>query len=137
MIQTIRAAVAALVLSLAAGAAPAGEAEDIQAVIEAQLERFQQDDWRGAFAFASPGIRSMFGTPERFGRMVRESYGMVWRPSRVEAGPLERGSRGPVQIMRFTDQSGVEWVAAYDMLDVNGEWRIAGVRIRPAEDFAV
>lgn len=134
MKRILRAAATALLL--AAAPAAAGEAEDIQAVIGAQLERFQQDDWRGAFAYAAPGLRSLFQTPETFGRMVREGYAMVWRPSRVEAGPLETGPRGPVQIMRFTDRAGVDWVAAYEMVRVDDAWRIAGVRIRRAEDVA-
>ncbi|MGF1660082.1 MAG: DUF4864 domain-containing protein [Rubrimonas sp.] len=136
MARLFRAALAALALTLAAPA-QAGEAEDIRAVIERQLDAFQRDDWAGAFAFASPGIRGMFGTPERFGGMVRGGYPMVWRPSRVEMGPLEQGPRGPVQIVYFTDARGAVHVAAYEMVDIGGEWRIDGVRIRRMADAAV
>lgn len=135
MIGMFRAALAALVLSVAAPAA-ADEAA-IRGVIDRQLEAFARDDWDGAFAFASPGIRDVFRTPENFGRMVRGGYAMVWRPSAVEYGELETGPRGPVQIVYFTDAAGARWVAAYEMEQVDGAWRIDGVRIRKLPDAGV
>ncbi len=51
----------------------AGGAE-IHDVIERQLAAFERDDADGAFAFASPGIRRRFGTPETFMDMVRRHY---------------------------------------------------------------
>jgi hypothetical protein len=128
----LRAAVAALLLSAAPLAAD--DAAAIRAVIEDQLADFQSDDWTGAFEHASPNIQSIFRTPEGFGRMVRGGYPMVWRPSRVEAGPLEDGPNGPVQIMRLRDADGAEYVAAYRMTLVDGRWRIDGVHIRRVED---
>jgi hypothetical protein len=135
MTRLFRTLIAALMLA-AAPVAQAGEAEDIQAVIQRQLEAFQRDDWSEAFTFASPMIRGMFGTPERFGGMVRGGYPMVWRPSRVEIGPLEQTPRGPVQLMYLEDSAGVLHVAAYEMILVDGAWRINGVRIRRMPDVA-
>jgi len=126
----------ALALLLTAPAR-ADDAEDIQAVIGAQLDAFQQDDWDRAFTFASPMIQGMFGSPDGFGAMVRGGYPMVWRPSRVEAGPLEDGPGGPVQIMYFDGPDGVAYVAAYEMTQVDGVWRINGVRVRKLPDAAV
>jgi hypothetical protein len=132
---------ALLFLALVTGsAAPlrAGEPGDaIRSVIERQLEAFARDDWAGAFDFASPAIRRVFRTPEQFGVMVREGYPMVWRPSRIEPGALEAGPRGPVQTMYFEDAAGVRWEAAYEMIEVDGGWRIDGVRISRAPDVAV
>jgi hypothetical protein len=132
---------AAVCLALAAAVAAPLRAEApgdaIRAVITRQLEAFARDDWAGAFAFASPEIRRMFGTPERFGAMVRGGYPMVWRPSRVEPGALETGPRGPVQVMFFEDAAGVLWEAFYEMVEIDGAWRIAGVRIARAADAAV
>ena len=136
MTRLLRAALAALALALAAPAA-AQDADAIRGVIGDQIEAFQRDDWAEAFGYASPGIRSMFRTPENFGRMVRGGYAMVWRPSAVEYGPLEQGPQGPVQIVYFTDAEGVQWVAAYSMEQVDGAWRIDGVRIRKAPGAAV
>jgi len=130
-------AVLALTLGLAAPAARADEASDIRAVIGAQLEAFRADDWAGAFAHASPMIQGMFRTPEGFGRMVRGGYPMVWRPARVETGPLEQGPGGPVQLMFFEDAKGARYVAAYQMKQIGGAWRIDGVQIRKAPDASV
>lgn len=136
MIRTVRAAAAALML-LAAHPAAADQADDIQAVIASQLQAIQRDDWAGAFTHASPMIQGMFRTPEGFARMVRGGYPMVWRPSRVEVGPLEQGPRGPVQLMFLEDQAGVRYVAAYEMREIDGVWRINGVQIRRAPDASV
>ena len=123
--------------ALLTGPARAGDAEDIQAVIGAQLDAFQQDDWERAFTYASPMIQGMFGSPTGFSAMVRGGYPMVWRPSRIEVGPLEDGPRGPVQIMYLDGPDGVAYVAAYEMTQVDGAWRINGVRIRKLPDAAV
>lgn len=137
MLKVFRMIVAVAVLA----ASPAAMADDrgaaIESVIQGQLDAFQRDDWDGAFGYASPNIRSMFGTPERFGQMVRGGYQMVWRPSRVEVGALENGPRGPVQIMYFEDASGALFEAAYEMIQIDGEWRINGVRVRKAPEAAV
>lgn len=136
MTRTFRAFAAAFALLVGAPTA-ADEAADIQAVIADQLAAFQEDDWVEAFEFASPMIRGMFRTPENFGRMVRGGYGMVWRPESVETGPLEQGPGGPVQVMIFEDADGVRWAAAYEMVQVDGAWRINGVSIRRMRDLAV
>jgi hypothetical protein len=138
MKSVLRHLLAALGLTLAL-LAPQAEADDgaaMRAVIERQLEAFARDDWAEAFGYASPGIQSLFRTPDRFGAMVRQGYPMVWRPSRVEVGPVEEGPGGPVQIMYFEDATGVLHVAAYSMALVDGVWRIDGVRIRRAPDAA-
>jgi hypothetical protein len=116
--------------------ARADEGSEIRAVIARQLEAFARDDWDAAFTHASPTIQGMFVTPERFGQMVRGGYPMVWRPGRVEAGTLETGPRGPVQIMYFEDAEGARYEAAYEMVEIDGVWRINGVFIRRADDLA-
>ena len=78
-----------LLLILALGLPAQAQSDDIEAVIGAQLEAFAADDFAKAFTFASPMIKGMFGTPERFGQMVRGGYPMVWRPSRVEFGKVQ------------------------------------------------
>lgn len=123
-----------LVLALLVSPVPAGAdtGAEIRAVIAAQIEAFRRDDWDEAFAYASPTIQSMFRTADRFGGMVRSGYPMVWRPARVEAGPLEGGPMGPVQLMYIEDQRGILHVAAYQMKQIDGVWRINGVQIRRA-----
>ena len=48
----------------------AGIRADIQAVISAQIEAFRAGDVAGAFAYASDGIRRIFGTADTFATMV-------------------------------------------------------------------
>ena len=45
-----------------------------------------------AFDYASPTIRGIFGSPDRFGAMVQQGYPMVYRPSEVRY--LERREFG-------------------------------------------
>ena len=109
-------------------------AEDskIQNVISAQIEAFQQDDFETAFTFASPKIQMLFGSPENFGKMVRNGYPMVWRPSDVTFLRQKTDSGVVFQEMRFFDASGVGHAFIYEMVDVSGSWKINGVhKIKP------
>ena len=65
-------------------------------MISEQIDALRADDFATAFTFASPGIQRMFGSPARFGAMVREGYPMVRRPRDVrflEAVPSRRARR--------------------------------------------
>lgn len=106
------------------------EGREIRAVILDQLDAFQAGDMARAFAHASPSIQAKFGDPANFRRMVETGYPMVWRPDRFEVGALgERGGR-PVQTMLFTDAAGRLYEADYEMIRVDGAWRINGVTVR-------
>ena len=118
---------------LAVGLGQAARAEDqstaIRQVISDQIAAFEADDFATAFTFASPGIRAMFGTPGRFGAMVREGYPMVWRPGEVRFADLaERGGR-TLQRVLVTDTAGVLYVLEYEMVEGEQGWRIDGVRV--------
>ncbi len=124
----MRHAVLALVLALAAPSASAGEAA-IRDTITAQLDAFAAGDDARAFDYASPGIREMFGTPERFGRMVEQGYPMVDRPGEVTfLGQKPRG-QGIRQRLTIRGPDGAIHVLDYDMVPGPGGWRIDGVRL--------
>lgn len=113
------------------------EAEEIDGaaitgVIADQITAFAADDFATAFGYASPGIRGIFGTPERFGQMVREGYPMVWRPSDVDYLELRQDNGSVVQEVLIRDAAGVAWLLDYDMVRSGSGWQIDGVRIRPA-----
>ncbi|MEM9096905.1 MAG: DUF4864 domain-containing protein [Pseudomonadota bacterium] len=111
--------------------ARAGEPEDsIQGVIADQIAAFQRSDLEAAFAHASPTIQKRFQTPGRFGQMVSGDYPMIWRPSRWEMLSLENFSGTLVQIVFFEDRQGEQFEAAYEMIQVDGIWRINGVQLR-------
>ncbi len=121
----------AAMLTCAAGGVRAEEpsASDgaaIRSVIGRQIEAFGRDDAPGAFAFASPGIQKMFGTPKRFLDMVRRTYPAVYRPRSVEYGELSQENGRIVQRVELTGQDGQPQVALYEMERDGDAWRIAG-----------
>ncbi|WP_420327952.1 DUF4864 domain-containing protein [Mameliella sp.] len=118
------------------GAAPAQDAlapnPAIQGTIQGQIDAFLQDDFGTAFEFASPGIRNTFRTPRNFGAMVQKGYPMVWRPSDVEFGPLRELDGALWQQVLIQDEAGKNFIVEYRMQNVDGDWRISGVRVIPA-----
>lgn len=124
----------ATVLSLGLASAAGAEAGH-RAVIEAQIAAFLADDFDAAFDFASPAIRTIFGTPERFGQMVRQGYPMVHRPAEVRF--LDQGERGAAILQRvlITDAGGRLHVLEYEMVRAGESFRINGVRIVPGQSL--
>ena len=122
-------ATAALALMLAV---PAAANEKIEGVISAQIEAFLQDDFEQAFTYASPMIQRSFQTPEKFGRMVRQGYPMVWRPEEVTFLSLEQRGQRLWQNVLIRDRDDKLHIVEYQMIEVDGRWLINGVRIRRA-----
>jgi len=119
-----------LVTALAFTASGArANADDVQAVIGAQLEAFKADDFAEAFRYASPMIQTMFGTWQRFGTMVRNGYPMVWRPADVEYLDLQDRGGSLYQFVRIRDAQGGTHLLEYQMIRNQAGWRINGVRI--------
>ena len=119
-------ALMALAGSVHAQGLSAADGAAIRGVIGRQIEAFRQDDAPGAFAFASPGIQGMFGTPERFLDMVRRAYPAVHRPRSVEYRELTREDGRIVQQVELTGQDGQPQLALYEMERDGDAWRIAG-----------
>ncbi len=120
-----------LLVSFGAGPAQAdpGPADRaaIERVIQQQLDAFQADDGKGAFALASPSIREQFGTPENFLALVRQAYPMVYRPRETHFGALDEEDGQIVQKVAFVGPDGVLVTALYIMeQQPDGSWRIAG-----------
>ncbi len=122
---------ASFVFSLVLLALPAG-AEDrdrITGVIGAQIEAFRDDDVTRAFDFASPRIRSLFGTPERFGEMVERGYPMVLRPNQVRYLELREVAGNLWQRVLITDQDGRLHLLDYQVVEGGTDWKINAVQI--------
>jgi hypothetical protein len=104
-------------------------------VIESQIAAFRRDDGAGAFAFASPTIKRMFGTPENFMDMVRGGYPQVYRPSSVGFGELMRAGDRLVQLVDIVGPDGLPVIAVYEMeRQPDGSWQINGCSLmRPPE----
>jgi hypothetical protein len=127
--------VTTLMAGLIATAPRAEEPEDaIRGVISGQIAAIRADDFATAFTFASPNIKRLFGTSERFGEMVRSGYPMVWRPADVRfSGLRDQGGR-TVQDVLVIDQAGALHLLEYEMIETETGWQINGVRVRRAGD---
>ena len=106
---------------------PPADRAAIEAVIAGQIEAFRRDDDAAAFAFASPGIQAMFGSPEAFMRMVRGQYMPVYRPRGVEFAEAAAEGGEVVQVVELVGPDGGAHRALYTMeRGPDGGWRIAG-----------
>ncbi|PZR00583.1 MAG: DUF4864 domain-containing protein [Cereibacter sphaeroides] len=101
----------------------------IAKTIQSQIDAFQEDDFATAFSFASPNIKGLFGSPERFGQMVKEGYPMVWRPSGVRFLELREVAGGLWQRVMVTDQSGRTHMLDYEMVETSDGWQINAVQL--------
>ncbi|PTX54794.1 uncharacterized protein DUF4864 [Litoreibacter ponti] len=123
--RVILALVAALFVSQAAAQE---RIPGIEQTIQSQVDAFLAEDAATAFTFASPNIKRLFGTPERFGMMVKNGYPMVWNPSEVKFLELRRQGPFLFQKVLFIDQKGAPHVLEYNMLETEAGWQIDGVQ---------
>ena len=99
----------------------------IDATIQRQMDAFLADDLDAAFAIASPAIQRIFGTAENFGLMVSQGYPMVRRPADVKYLEQRQQSDAVMQLVQVTGPDGANHWFAYEMVVVDGDWRINGV----------
>jgi hypothetical protein len=128
----MRAFLAAGMLSLCLGLS--AQAQDsrnpaIESIIQNQIDAFRADDFATAFSFASPMIKQMFGSSDRFGMMVRQGYPMVWRPASVQFLGLREIGGQLWQIVVMRDAQGVYHTLGYQMIETPDGWQINGVQI--------
>ena len=90
-----------------------------------------------AFSYASPQIQGMFGTPLNFAMMVERGYPSLWSPGSVEfSDRYEQGARVR-QTVIVTGPNGKRLAYEYDMLRLNEDWKINGVRLVPLNEVGV
>lgn len=121
-----------IALMLAVSLAPAGsraQGSEIPDVIRDQISAFQVDDFSAAFDYASPTIKRLFGTPERFGQMVQNGYPMVYRPDEVHMLELRDMGAARVQRVMIRDGGGRLHFLDYQMVPSADGWQINGVQI--------
>jgi hypothetical protein len=102
----------------------------IRMVIRDQIAAFERDDFARAFSHASPTIRDIFRTPERFGVMVQQGYPMVWRPDEVQFLEAEKRGGRVFQPVMIRDGKGTLHILDYEMVEGDAGWKIDGVRLR-------
>lgn len=111
----------------------AAEWSAIRRTIDDQRKALKSGDARKAFAFASPGIRAQFGTPETFLSMVRNGYGALVAARYTEflEGAVIDGA--VIQPLRLVAPDNSVLVALYTMeKQKDGRWRIAGCILAPS-----
>ena len=104
----------------------------IREVISRQLEAMNRDDGGAAFAFASPMIQSMFGDAPNFMRMVQQGYPQVYHSRDHRFLKLDTSDGRLVQRVLIESDAGTV-VARYEMVEIDGAWRINGCAIEKAE----
>ncbi|MFZ1725160.1 MAG: DUF4864 domain-containing protein [Albidovulum sp.] len=114
-------------LSMASPVGADDRSPQIRSVIERQMEAFGADELDRAFGFASPMIKGMFGNPENFGRMVRDGYPMIWRPSSMSFLDLREENGRLFQRLSVRDSTGQMYLFDYDMIAGADGWLINGV----------
>lgn len=123
-----------LALPAAAQVSPADQTA-IRGVIEGQVEAFRRDDGEAAFGYASPNIRSLFGTPETFMDVVRQGYRPVYRPQVFEFREIVTLHGMPTQKVHVVGPDGRPVTAYYPMTQQpDGSWRIEGCYLQAPEE---
>ncbi len=110
----------------------AADAAAIRNVIEQQIEAFGRDDGVAAFAYASPNIRALFGSPQAFMSMVRAGYQAVYRPRELTFKETLTQDGQVVQGLAVLGADGSQVLMLYFMeRQPQGDWRIDGVQLLP------
>ncbi|MEO1702152.1 MAG: DUF4864 domain-containing protein [Pseudomonadota bacterium] len=129
--QIIAAAILVLGLQGAHSKAFADE-NAARAIISQQLESFLSGDFETAYSYASPNIKRLFPTLDRFMSMVRSGYLPVLRPGNYAFGRVETAPDGRVlQEVTIRAPDGSDWTALYYMeQQSDGSWKVDGVNLR-------
>jgi hypothetical protein len=131
-------AVLALVIATAnSDGASSDDSNEIRSVILEQMEAFRQDDGAAAFAIAAPEIQTKFGDPERFMAIVAAIYPQVYRPQKVTFLDLNNTGDDVVQKVLLIGPNGRLVIALYQMIEINGHWRIKGCALITPPEKAI
>ncbi len=106
---------------------------DIREAILSQIEAFANEDSEQAWAHASEGIKRRFGSSQVFLDMVREAYPAVHSATAIEFAERVPHGSFEIQTVKLEGPEGRRWDAYYNMVLTDGVWKIAGVRLQPAE----
>lgn len=117
---------------LAGGArAQTGDAAS-QNIVTQQLEAFLAGDFAQAYSYASPDIKKIYPTLDRFMSMVQTGYLPVLRPGNYAFGrfqQMEDGRQLWEVLIRGPD--GKDYTAAYYMeKQPDGSWKVDAVSLR-------
>ena len=117
----------AVLILIAAFQVKAQSEPDIQAVIGNQFDAFSKGDLERAYSYASPMIQTFFPTPDVFGQLVRRKYPMIWAPEKVTYLGLRHEGERLLERVQVIGTDGALSLFDYEVLQVDGLWRINGV----------
>lgn len=107
-----------------------GDIQAIKATVQRQFDAFARDDAAAAFALASTGIRTQFGTADKFMSVVKEQFRPVYRHRIAVFTDTERVGGAVLQTVRLTDSDDRVWVAVYRLVrEADGRWHILGCQL--------
>jgi hypothetical protein len=109
------------------------EVAEIHDTILRQIEAFANNDGEQAWAYASEGIKRRFGSSQVFVEMVREAYPAVHSATQIEFTESVPHGIFHIQVVKLKGPEGKSWDAYYRMVQVEDEWKVAGVRLQPAD----
>lgn len=123
---------AALAVSSFPAKAQSADEQLAQDVVTRQLEAFLSGDFEQAYSYASPDIRKIFPTLDRFMAMVQTGYLPVLRPGNYAFGRVERLADGRlVWEVMINGPDGSDYTAAYFMeMQPDGSWKVDAVTMR-------
>jgi len=105
----------------------------IRDAILRQIEAFANNDREQAWALASDGIKRRFGSSQVFVDMVRLTYPAVHNATAIEFSERVPHDGFQIQVVKLKGPEGERWDVYYRMELTEGLWKIAGVRLQPAE----
>ena len=104
----------------------------LRAVITRQLDAMNQGDYAAAFAIASPAIQQLFQDAPRFKAMIERGYPQVAHSRSHRFLGLNSDTGRLIQRV-FIDSEAGTVVGSYEMLEIDGQWRINGVIYEKSE----
>ena len=119
-------------LAVPAALAQVPNGAGIRETITRQLEAMKRDDGVAAFAIASPAIQTMFGDAANFMSMVARGYPQVHHSRSHRFLKLDTSDGKLVQRVLIESDAGTV-VARYEMVQIDGVWRINGCMIEKLE----
>jgi hypothetical protein len=123
-----------MLLATAKASAETPREAAIRGVISEQIEAFRRDDAAAAFAIASPMIQQLFGDPVNFMAMVVTGYPQVYRPRSLRFLALSDAGGRLLQKVLIEGPDGALVVAQYEMIEIDGRWRINGCTLVKGDD---
>lgn len=105
-----------------------------QAIIEAQLAAFRQDESAKAFSLASPDIQRVFESAENFMQMVKSNYRVVYRHTQVKFLTFQGNELFAQHTVQMVDENNALWSVLYKLEKTkDGSWRISSCETNKAQ----